>query len=326
VKAVLNTGKVFELIMNNEKVINTEILISVIICTKDRPDDLNKFLISVNNQKMLPDEIIIVDSSKGTATRELINSKIKSSKFRIEYIKSKSGLTFQRNIGVNKSHGKYLFFFDDDIVLDQEYISVIYNTFQKYKGKNIGGIAGRISNNILKRDIIDELFKKIFFLTSLGKGKLKLSGFPSHRLDNNFSFVEIVYGGTVAYKRDIFNKYKFDEKLEGYSYMEDIDFSYRVSREYKLIYQPQAKLKHYATTYKNSDDRVLRRMMVQNHSYIFRKNLRQDFMHIYAHLLSILGLFLYNLFLWKNLRACLGILEGFWYGTIQKQGPYNKKL
>lgn len=298
--------------------------ISVIVCTKDRVDDLKKFLHSLNHQQMLPDELLIIDSSDSDETCNLIANTVSSVPYTTTYIRSEKGLTKQRNLGVAKSCGQYLFFFDDDIILEPDYIKVVYNTFCQYSGQNIGGIAGKISNVTPKRDLAEGLFKKLFFLTTLGNGKLKASGFPAHRMDNQASFVEVVCGGTVAYTREVFSTFNFDEKLAGYSYMEDVDFSYRVSRKHRLLYQPQARLAHYATTYKNANSRILRRMMIQNHSYIFRKNISQDYYHLYAHLASVLGIFLYNLLFWKDLPACLGVLEGFWYGTINRQGPYFK--
>ena len=114
----------------------------------------------------------------------------------------------------------------------------------------------------------------------------------------------------MAFKREVFSKYLFDERLTDYSYMEDVDFSYRVSREYKLIYQPEAKLEHLSTTYKSMDSRLLRRMMVRNHFYLFRKNMPKDPFHIFGFTMSLIGLFLYNAFIMKDIQGVMGIAEG----------------
>jgi len=79
-------------------------------------------------------------------------------------------------------------------------------------------------------------------MTDSGKGKLKLSGFPAHRDDNKLAFVKVLPGGCTAYLKEVFSRYLFDENLTEYAYMEDMDFSYRVSKKYRLLYQPEAKL------------------------------------------------------------------------------------
>jgi GT2 family glycosyltransferase len=42
----------------------------------------------------------------------------------------------------------------------------------------------------------------------------------------------------------VLNKYLFDETLMGYSMREDLDMSYRVAGEYKILYLPGASLLH----------------------------------------------------------------------------------
>ena len=137
-----------------------------------------------------------------------------------------------------------------------------------------------------------------------------MSGFPEHRNDNKLALVEVLTGCCMVYSRDVFSKYSFDETFSGYSYLEDVDFSYRVSKEFILVYQPYAKLKHFSTTFIKCDSQYLRKMMIRNHFYIFKKNIPKDIPHIFAFIISIIGLFLGNAFLLKDLRACRGILEG----------------
>ena len=116
--------------------------------------------------------------------------------------------------------------------------------------------------------------------------------------------------GWTAYRRDVFLKQLFDEKLGGDSYMEDIDLPYRVSRDYKLLYQPKATLEHFTKTHTNIDSRFLRRIIIRNHIYLFRKNIPKNLPHLYGFFMSILGLLLYNSIVAKDIRACLDLIEG----------------
>jgi GT2 family glycosyltransferase len=287
--------------------------ITVVVCTKDRFTELKRFWESLDRQTLLPDELIIVDASEYDKISGLIQNRIRSSRYLIKYIRTEPDLTRQRNTGIRESRGKYIFFFDDDVILDSEFIRVIYETFSQFDGQKIGGITGRIENTSSEKnpiDFLDNLFKKLFFLTGQGKGTLKLSGFPAHRRDDELAFVEVLPGGCTAYAKEVFSRYSFDENLTEYAYMEDVDFSCRVSKEYKLLYQPKAKLEHLATTFKTADSKMLRRMMVRNHFYLFRKNIPKDSRHIFGFLMSLLGLILYNAILVKDIKACIGIANG----------------
>ncbi len=284
--------------------------ISVIIPTKDRPNELKRFLKSLDVQSLQPDELIIVDASENEKTFSLISEKKITSKYYIKYIKSKPGLTRQKNIGVTESNGRLLFFFDDDVVLDRKFIEIINDTFIEFEEYNVVGITGRITNNQISIKLIDKLVKKAFFLTDCGKGKVKLSGLPEHRMDRKLSFVNVLPGGCTAYSRKIFSHYLFDENLTGYSYLEDIDFSYRVSQKFRLLYQPLARCEHFPTTFKEANARSLRKMLARNHFYLFKKNMPKDLFHLYAFGMSLIGLLIYNALLLKDIQACIGIIEG----------------
>lgn len=284
--------------------------ISVIVPTKDRPRELKRFLNSLDVQSLLPNELIIVDASENKKTFRLVNEKKYISKYKIKYFKSEPGLTRQKNIGVKKSKGKLLFFFDDDVVLDRKFIEVINDSFLEFNEFGVVGITGRITNTQISTNLIDKIYKRLFFLTEYGKGRLKLSGFPEHIFSRKISIVGVLPGGCTAYAKKIFSDYLFDERLKGYSYLEDVDFSYRVSRNYKLMYQPHAKLLHHATTYKTANTESLRKMLIRNHCYLFKKNIPKDFVRIYAFILSIIGLFFYNALFVRDFKACRGILKG----------------
>ena len=282
---------------------------SIIVCTKDRENALKRFLASLKRQTRLPDEVVIVDASSNKKTQKLIDKKVKKLPFKVIYKKTQPGSARQRNIGFQLSQGDCLFFFDDDVVLDSDYIGVIDETFKKYSESTIGGMTGRITN-IPQIRRLDKNFRKFFFLSDQGQGIIKLSGFPSIRTDLEPSLVGVLSGCNMIYKREVFSQFLFDENLKGYSYMEDVDLSYRAGKKYALLYQPAAKLKHYSTAEKIYDSRALRKMMIQNHRYLFKKNLPKDLKHIQCHWISIAGVFLYNAIVLRDIKACKGIIEG----------------
>jgi GT2 family glycosyltransferase len=283
---------------------------SIIVCTKDRTNDLSRLIYSLSKQTLLPDELIIIDASKNDNTHKMLKNNQYRKFFDIVYKKSEANLTKQRNIGVNLVCGKYLFFFDDDIVLERNFVETVYNTFEKFEGSRIAGITGKIINIKSSAKSWDQLFKKLFLLSDIGKGSVKLSGLPSIRIDNKLSLVESMPGGCSAYKENVFRDFKFDENLSGYAYLEDVDFSYRVAQKYKLLYQPEAKLSHFPTTYLLADKRDLKKQFIQNQTYLFKKNMPKDIKHYSGFYTSLIGNLLYNGIIERDLKACLGIIEG----------------
>ena len=97
--------------------------VSVIICTKNRIQDFKNTVISLTHQNRMPDELIVVDSSDDTAIQEYMA--LENFPFERHYFHAGPGLTYARNIGIQKSSGDILFFFDDDVKLEPNYISYV---------------------------------------------------------------------------------------------------------------------------------------------------------------------------------------------------------
>ena len=97
---------------------------SVIVCTQNRTNSLARLIRSLCLQTLLPDELIIIDASQDENTYKMLKESKFRDYFNIIYKKSEAGLTKQRNVGVGLVNGEYLFFFDDDVVLEENFIEV----------------------------------------------------------------------------------------------------------------------------------------------------------------------------------------------------------
>ena len=124
--------------------------ISVIIPTKDRTQDVIRCLESISFQTILPDEVVIVDSSE----MEELKSKLDAfDDLNIKYIhievdkKFKGSSNISRNKGIDNSTGDIIILVDDDVILDKEYIRNITYVFDNDFGKKVGGVIGEIIEN-----------------------------------------------------------------------------------------------------------------------------------------------------------------------------------
>jgi glycosyltransferase involved in cell wall biosynthesis len=289
----------------------------IIICTKNRPADLEKALDSILIQTHPAKKIIIVDASDSQLTQDLIDNF--SNKFplqQFEYLKSAiSSTTHQRNYGIEKATGDITFFLDDDVILENDFIEEIEKVYQSHP--NVGGVSG-IDLNLKEHGMIYTLFKKLFFLPYISKksqNRIRFSGFPVISLiPDKITPADFMEGNLCSYNRKTLDTFKFDEKLKKYAFMEDVDISYRVSRKFKLMKNPFARLRHYPSPANRLKKRELRAVYTFNHFYLFIKNIPKNPITVLAHFWSHVGLLIEGLLaaiINKNFSYITGMVSGY---------------
>ena len=293
--------------------------VSVIIPTKNRFDHLIRTVKSLLAQSVLPYEIIVVDDGSEKEIYDknktcLQNLMIESNKRRIFYLKgTEKGANSARNMGINKARGEIILFLDDDVILDKDYIKAILEVYLKYPF--VGGVGG-IIQNYPKTCLVERLFKKIFFLSQSSHNKAYLlpSGYPCHLEScNKITEVEVLSGCNMSYKKEVFRDFYFDENLKGYAYLDDVDFSYRVSRKYKLVITPNAKLIH--NTIRKSTNEKYHEIKIYYHYLIFNKLLTKNARTIAAFYISLLGNFIQSTSASLVYRK-IGPIKGFFKGIL----------
>ena len=94
----------------------TDPLVSAVIITHNRKDLVQGAIASVLNQTYPNIELFVVDDASADGTKELLQKRAREEGFNYIYIpqaESKGG-NHARNIGIQKSHGEYIAFLDDD--------------------------------------------------------------------------------------------------------------------------------------------------------------------------------------------------------------------
>lgn len=290
--------------------------ISVIICTRNRFDDIRMTISSLMLQTRLPDELVVVDSSD---VKEL-DPYLKSAGLpvAVKYIHSKPGLTLQRNVGVRNSAGDILFFFDDDCELDANYLARVEAVFARDRQGEMGAVGGRLENlfgnqamalRFRVEHAIFSLVRFVFGLSDHGNGRFRLSGMATFpHATRKEKYIECLSGGLMAFRKVIFQKAKFDENMPGYGLMEDWAISKSVlNAGYRIYYQPSAALVHKESSQNRIDYFQWAEMTVINYNYLFRKNWSRDWFRWPFYYWALLGLIVINL---HNMDALRGTLSG----------------
>ncbi len=269
--------------------------ISIIICTRNRLDCIGQCLTSITQQTTAPDELIIIDSSDvPLIAQDAFNSQFDHNtytKTKLLYRHTRPSLTYQRNIGVDLAHGDIIYFFDDDVILEPNYIQDMQRVFAGHP-KYSGG-SGSITNIPPYKRTFRYVIRSFFLIQrNYSSGYFTSSGMPTHAYGTSeFREIQALSGCCCAYRAQIFKKHRFDENLTRYAYMEDCDFSKRVSRDHLLFYNPFAKLAHNQSPLNREKLIDFRTMFSNYYTYLFFKNFYPEKkLRIISYLWSMLGL------------------------------------
>lgn len=217
--------------------------ISVIIPTYKRNKDLKITLDSLSNQKILPNETIIVDQSPGQDTENLCKQKKYKSIWIRYFYRSDPSSARARNQWIEKLNEKseIVLFFDDDVEIDKNYTLEVINFFKKYPDALWGG--SKITNLSFSR--IFEFFWPPFIRETFSSVSAQLKN--KDKIQN----INSAMSCTMFLRKNILDKgYKFPEWMDKY-WWDDLFISYSINRDYpkSLFYLPTAEINHFLSPY-----------------------------------------------------------------------------
>ena len=310
--------------------------VSLLISTKNRLQDLQECINSVLIQSVKPDEVILVDASDTSESMEMVKESLAATGIKLTYhrqevISGKIRKTATWNKAVKLAIGDIIIFLDDDVVLNKYYIYHILNTYYENPGK-IVGVMGHMKNPNNERYhqinskifyFLNKLFYKLFLLPrENGNGFIQSSGFPAYPASKvGIVSVEVMPTCNMSIKKDVFREFAFDGWFYGYSYQEDDDFTYRVSRKYKFLYTPFAELVHKRSPAARGNLDAVETMKVVNHYYFFKKNMSKSCKNCMAFVWSEFGLLFLRCFSFSSIKDLLQSFTGL---TAWKNIPLIK--
>jgi GT2 family glycosyltransferase len=295
---------------------------SFVIATRDRPESLLRTVQNLLEQTVLPAELCIVDSSDAAPARDEIERLCAGAGVALEYVHpAPAGLTVQRNIGVDKTSGDPIFLIDDDIVMESDVHEEVLAEYERW-GTELGGVS---STAVRPRNPsrLTIAVRKLFGIGGWwpdASGRMRAGFFVEGvATSKDVRRLEYFNGWFMSYRRQVFEHERFDEKLAGYAFKEDIDFSYRVAkRGYVLVQTPKARVHHLMTDSARLSQFEIERMHIANQFYLHRKNMPQTLKYKAALWWGVTGLML--LYTAKAARTrefgrVKGLAAGLWDQT-----------
>lgn len=104
---------------------DSELTVSIVICTRNRPDDLRKCLKAISQLHRSPDEVLVVDNTAGDNETERAAREV-GARYVVE---SLPGLSRARNRGLAESSSEIVVYVDDDAVPTAHWLGPLIEPF-----------------------------------------------------------------------------------------------------------------------------------------------------------------------------------------------------
>lgn len=216
--------------------------LSVIVCTRDRPEALTRCLEALCNSREPADEIIVVDNAPiSPATREAAR-RFPAATYVLE---PKPGLSVARNAGIRSASADVIAFTDDDVCVHPAWTTCVRDaladdSFSAMTGLVLPSELGSVSQIHFETQFggFSRGYRRVVFDSSFFAG-LRAKGVPVWNIGA---------GANMAFRRDAFRDIGgFDERLgagaAGCS--EDSELWYRLlAAGHRCIYVPDAVVFH----------------------------------------------------------------------------------
>lgn len=250
--------------------------ISVVICTRNRPDSLARCVSSVLDQRLLPLELIVVDDGQtDSPSRQAFEQQCTRLAVRFIYLqKQHPGLPASRNLAVRHARGDVVQFLDDDVELDGDFLRQIARIYSLDPNHVVVGTEGTLFEPA-PPGLGSIVFAWLYAFAgwwALPPKKCHRKPLPAALADERWAFPMMrIAGATMAFRREVLNTESFDEGLGGYALGEDRDMAWRVSRCGRVMRVRAASAVHHHDPASRPDPFQFGRMTVLNYTRIMRR-------------------------------------------------------
>ena len=179
---------------------------------------------SIQNQSILPDEIILIDDCSTDKTVDIVKKELSNIKIIIN--KENMGLGYNRNLAIKESKNDLVAAIDADVVLDKYWLEKLIIEIEK---ENVLMCGGKMNEQLLENKI--NVWRAKYYSQNWGE-----------RMLTNPPFL---FGCNTILTKSVWKKVNgYDEKLKTNG--EDIDFIHKIRSQTnsQIIYQPEAKCYH----------------------------------------------------------------------------------
>lgn len=257
--------------------VSRELLLSALVCTRNRFGDLIKCVRSLIEAAEFAElthkmEIVVIDD--GALTEDMISqirNLSRDARLKIRYYrKNKPGLYASRKMGIELAKGRIMFFLDDDVELERDFLEHVLVPFED---ADVGGVCG-LDILLRKPSLRLRAYQRIFLHSRRNCGSLSVTGFNGGiarwPTQTEPFFVDFFSGCNMLFLKQLLLDLPATDWFNSYSIGEDLFISHFVALKSTLIVVPAARLRHYLSSQSRDSEYEIAKTLVWNHYYILR--------------------------------------------------------
>lgn len=205
--------------MKYGRILGGALYISVVIATVDRCDHLSRLLACLSSQTVRPNEVVV-----SAPTLSDLCDDIGACAGWVKAIVGKRGASAQRNAALDSLDPatELIVFLDDDMTIRSDYIEKCALAFAECT--DVVGLTGELLGNGARTGV-PITFNEADAVLATSMQPVSPTRVP----------VGDLYGCNFAVRASVARDLRFDERLPLYSWLEDLDFSRRLSQRGSLI-------------------------------------------------------------------------------------------
>jgi glycosyltransferase involved in cell wall biosynthesis len=211
--------------------------VSVIICTRNRSNDLHRCLHSIFAQTCLPREVIVVDNAPSDDSTLRVVQQFPEV---VYYEEPRPGLSIARNAGLRLATCSIIAFTDDDVVLHRDWL---YHVVESFDTPQVAAMTGLVLASSLHTES-QQLFEKQYSFNRGYRDKVYDRNYFNAGLATGPRVWNIGAGANMAFRKSVLTTTGyFDERLGAGAAgcNEDSEMWYRIlAKGYSIHYNPRA--------------------------------------------------------------------------------------
>ncbi|WP_081604556.1 glycosyltransferase family 2 protein [Nafulsella turpanensis] len=292
-------------------------ILSVVICTHNRCSILMDCIDSIIPQMGLESELIVVDNNSSDQTKEVCSRYEASFPFFKYVFEPRTGLSVARNTGARSAKGLWVFYIDDDAIVEQQLIQRAFSLIRDFDFDCFGGTYDAWHYHKKPPWISSSFGAKARLLEKVGllqKGYLcggifaikkeildKVGGFPE-----NYG----VKGKSLAYGEEVYVQNIVREQGFRIGYDPDLKMKHLVAKKkYRLIWQLESHYK-LGTVWYLSQGLITSKLSFVDKLYVIQDGGLIMFKNFFYKLKSLV---LDEKYYWQNyVIDTLGVLFFYW--------------
>lgn len=223
-------------------------LLSVVVCTRDRPQALAESLASIQSLEHHNFEIVVVDNAPTSGATAEIVTRLAARDRRLRYVvEARPGLSRARNRGVAEARGAVIAFTDDDARVDAAWLDALLRGFAR--DESVGCVTGSVPAADLGGLAQQQFERRVNWSAGSEPVLFDVRRPPEGALLFPYAAGQFGTGANMAFRRDaLASTGPFDEALGAGSRArggEDLDMFVRVLRAgWAIAHEPAAVVRH----------------------------------------------------------------------------------